>query len=392
MARVSPALAAGILGFILVLGPAGTPPIVADVVGVVEAPVGELTASSRQALARGLSWLDRHQGSDGNWESQELGLISMGILAFLADGHAPGRGPYGPTVERALDHVLTQANTSGLLNVATPQHDMYNHGLATFVLGQVYGQSDDPRVRDTFSRALQLIIDTQCDDGGWDYTAKHSPQGHDLSLAVMQAKALRSAVDSGFDVPQSTIELAIQSVRRHYTPAGQGRRAGVEDGPQPSGQFTYTPGGRPTLAMAAAGVVCLQEFGQYDDWRIAKNMQVIVAAIDELGGPRAGSGEMPFEAYTLYYLGQALYQVGGEDWRTRYPKLREYLVQSQIVDASNPDVDGMWRGSGYVSGSAGDLYATAVASFVLAIPNRYLPILQEGKIEGLRARFGAAAP
>ena len=30
--------------------------------------------------------------------------------------------------------------------------------------------------------------------------------------------------------------------------------------------------------MAAAGVVCLQEFGQYDDWRIPKNMEVSTAA------------------------------------------------------------------------------------------------------------------
>jgi len=32
----------------------------------------------------------------------------------------------------------------------------------------------------------------------------------------------------------------------------------------------------------------------------------------------------------------------------------------------------------------GDLYATSVACFILAIPNRYLPILQEGKIESFK--------
>jgi hypothetical protein len=34
-----------------------------------------------------------------------------------------------------------------------------------------------------------------------------------------------------------------------------------------------------------------------------------------------------------------------------------------------------------VGGKPGDLYGTAVAVFVLSIPNRYLPILQEGKID-----------
>ena len=34
------------------------------------------------------------------------------------------------------------------------------------------------------------------------------------------------------------------------------------------GQFTYMKGGgQASLSMAAAGVVCLQEFGQFDDWR-----------------------------------------------------------------------------------------------------------------------------
>jgi hypothetical protein len=37
-----------------------------------------------------------------------------------------------------------------------------------------------------------------------------------------------------------------------------------------------------------------------------------------------------------------------------------------------------------VGGKPGQLYATAVACFILAIPNRYLPILQEGRIESLR--------
>jgi hypothetical protein len=35
------------------------------------------------------------------------------------------------------------------------------------------------------------------------------------------------------------------------------------------------------------------------------------------------------------------------------------------------------------------LYSVSVSCFILAIPNRYLPILQEGKIEGLRQQFGS---
>jgi hypothetical protein len=93
----------------------------------------------------------------------------------------------------------------------------------------------------------------------------------------------------------------------------------------------------------------------------------------------------------LYYVGQALYQVGGDNWQQCYPILRDYLIGSQIVDLNNAAQNGAWGdrgqdGGGRVGGKPGELYGTAVACFILAIPNRYLPILQEGKIESLRTR------
>ncbi|MFO0871958.1 MAG: squalene--hopene cyclase [Pirellulales bacterium] len=354
----------------------------------------EITPESEAALNRGLEWLARNQGRDGNWDSNDLGLVGMGALAFLAAGHLPGRGQYGDVVQRALDHVVSRAQKSGKLNVADAQRDMYNHGLATFVLGQAQGMTgvQDQRMNTVLARALRLISDTQCEDGGWDYRAKRQANGHDLSLAVMQAKALRSAMDCGFDVPPEVVDQAIRSVREHYSPRNVSRAAPESEQERSPGQFTYTKGGGSgTIAMAACGVVCLQEFGQYDDWRIGKNMTVISEAIRQITGqkPRGRDGTMPFDAYTLYYVAQAVYQVGGRDWEENYPRLRDYLVATQMVNAGNPGEHGCWQdrgagGGGRVGGKPGQLYATSVACFLLSIPNRYLPILQEGRIESLR--------
>ena len=344
----------------------------------------EITRESEAALERGLKWLAANQGPEGNWESNDLGLVSMGALAYLAAGHTPGHGRYGQAIDKALDFVLKKAKPSGLLNIANGQRDMYNHGLTAFVLGQVYGTTSDPRVSPVLDRALKLIANTQCEDGGWDYQAKRQKHGHDLSLAVMQAKALRSAVDSGLEVSPEVINLAIKSVREHYRTASGKTNfddPAVRDEP---GVFTYD-GHRATLAMAACGVVCLQEFGEYDDWRIAKNMQMIVPAAS---GVKAGAhdGRLPLDAYTLYYVGQALYQVGGKSWEECYPRLRDALVAAQHLDANNPQQDGWWTDIQHVSGKPGQLYGTAVGCFILAIPNRYLPILQEGKIDSLKGR------
>lgn len=344
----------------------------------------EITPQSQAALAHGLEWLAQNQGPEGNWQSNDLGLVSMGALAFLADGHTPGRGRYGRNVELALNYVISHAKPSGLLNIADPQRDMYNHGLSTFVLGQAYGMTNDSRISSVLERSLKLIANTQCKDGGWDYRAGAQEHGHDLSLAVMQAKALRSAVDSGLEVSPEVIKMAIRDVREHFSSRG-GPQANEADQQREPGQFTYMKGGGgASPAMAAAGVVCLQEFGQYDDWRIAKSMQILSAEIKQKIRPASQvshDGKSAFDSYTLYYIGQAMYQVGGESWKTLYPLVRDNLVATQVRMVGDVHQDGMWHDTMRVGGPPGDLYATAVSCFVLAIPNRYLPILQEGKIK-----------
>lgn len=345
----------------------------------------ETNPASEAALDRGLAWLARNQGPEGNWESNDLGLVSMGALAFLSAGHTPGHGKYGDTVQRALDYVVKQAKPTGLLNIAGGQRDMYNHGLSAFVLGQAHGMTNDARIGQVLDRALKLIAYTQCTDGGWDYQSRRQERGHDLSLAVMQAKALRSAVDSGLEVSPEVIDLAIKSVRDHYRTASGKRQFDNPAVRQEPGQFTYD-GNRGTLAMAACGVVCLQEFGQYEDWRIPKNMDVIRAAVFKVK-PGNHDSRLPLDAYTMYYVGQALYQVGGKDWEDCYPRLRDAIVSHQFHDPADGQRDGHWQDTGHVSGKPGQLYATSVACFLLSIPNRYLPILQEGKIDSLRSKY-----
>ena len=343
----------------------------------------EVTPASERALQKGLEWLARNQGPEGNWNSNNLGLVGMGALAFLSAGYLPGRGRYGNTVQRALNYMTRNAKPSGLLNIANAQHDMYNHGLAAFALGQAYGMTNDKALNKVLDKALKLISNTQAEDGGWDYRARRQGRGHDLSLVVMQAKALRGAMDSGLEVSPEVVGSAIQSVRRYYKPrSGKNGLTNPKAAMLEAGQFTYNGGGG-TLAMAAAGVVCLQEFGQYGDWRIGKNLDVIQAAIGKAAKPGSRNGSVPCgDAYTLYYVGQALYQVGGKRWRESYPRLRDYLVASQMLSAGESSQDGLWRG-GRVGGVPGDMYGTAVACFVLSMPNRYLPILQEGKIDSI---------
>lgn len=57
-----------------------------------DGPAGgwEITTESERSLDRGLEWLAANQGPAGNWDSNDLGLVGLGALAFVAAGHAPG--------------------------------------------------------------------------------------------------------------------------------------------------------------------------------------------------------------------------------------------------------------------------------------------------------------
>ena len=114
-------------------------------------------------------------------------------------------------------------------------------------------------------------------------------------------------------------------------------------------------------------------------------MEALVPQVTRLRADKH-DGHSPLDAYTLYYVGQAVYQVGGKRWEECYPKLRDSLVGSQRLNEKDPLDDGWWEDTARVSGKPGKLYGTAVGCFILAIPNRYLPILQEGKIDSLKAR------
>src|SRR3954452_16045647 len=126
----------------------------------------EITPASEAALERGLAWLAKNQGVEGSWGSSDLGLVSMGALAFMSAGHAPGRGRYGRELDQALEFIVSRSRPSGLLNISDAQRDMYNHGLATFVLGQAHGMSTakDRKLNRVLDEALKLIASTQCED------------------------------------------------------------------------------------------------------------------------------------------------------------------------------------------------------------------------------------
>jgi hypothetical protein len=306
----------------------------------------EITPKLRQAVEKGLGYLAQQQAANGSYGSdrygQHVGITALAALAFMADGHLPGRGEYGDNVERALDFVLNNASESGLIAANTSHGPMYGHGFATLFLGEVYGQTGDPRLRDVLLKAVRLIVRTQNDQGGWRY--RPIPENADLSVTICQVMALRSARNAGLSVPKETIEKAIQYVKKCQNEADGGFR------------YMLSNNGDSAFPRSAAGVATLFYAGVYEG-------QAIERGLEYLMNNQEGARSRHYYYYGRYYAAQATFLAGGQYWKQWFPRARQELLQRQKTD-------GRW------SSNFGDDYATAMALITLQVPNRLLPIFQ----------------
>lgn len=307
----------------------------------------EITPEARTAIDRGLTYLATTQAQDGSFGAdrygKHVGITAIAGLAFMADGHIPGRGAFAPHVEAALNFVLLNATESGLIAADTSHGPMYGHGYATLFLGEIYGMTGDARVREVLLKAVRLIVDTQNHEGGWRYHPQ--PIDADISVTITQVMALRSARNAGLSVPKETIDRAISYVRQCQNPGDGGFRYMLN-----SGSSAYP--------RSAAGVASLQYAGVYEDDAVTDGLNYLTRAARAGGDPTGGH-----YFYGNYYAAQAMFLAGGGYWAEWFPKMRDELLGRQ-QDA------GGW------SSSHGEAYGTAMSLLVLQIPNRLLPIFQ----------------
>ncbi len=300
----------------------------------------------RAAVDRALAWLASRQDSDGSYGSdshygKHVGITALAGLAFMGDGHTPGRGEYGQNVKRCVDFILASRSESGLLASETSHGPMYGHGFAALFIAEAYGMSPQPELREAVRKATRLIINTQNDEGGWRYQPVKADA--DISVTICEVMALRAARNAGIYVPKSVIDDAVEYVRKSQNPDGGFR-------------YQLNSGGS-AFARSAAGVASLQYAGIYHGPEIEKGLEFL----KQFQPPRQQSVGHYF--YGHYYAVQAMHSAGGEHWKSWWPAIRDELLSKQTKD-------------GYWQGQAGNEYGTAMALIILQVPNRLLPIFQ----------------
>jgi hypothetical protein len=328
---------------------------------IAAAPVHDtivVDARTEEVIKAALRYLAAKQGPNGAWASPDgehpLAVTAYTVMAFLASGNLPNEGEYGRNVQKGAQFLLSCARDDGFFTSDLPQagrrhSNMYDHGIATIALAELYGQAQDPKVKSRLEAAVKLIVSCQNQQGGWRYEPR--PSDADISVTVLQVVALRAIKNGGLDVPQKTIDRAVAYVKTC-------RDAN-------SGGFCYQPNSGPGFARTAAAIYSLQVCGLYSDPMVAKGSEFLVNQ----------RRQEEWFTYGQFYAAPAQYMIGGSVWKDWYPAINEFLLKRVISPPGDKTiaywdtVDGNTRG-------VGPIYATAVYTTMLSMPYHYIPLYQ----------------
>ncbi len=309
-------------------------------------------AATEEILHGALRFLAAKQNVNGSWNSGDgrradhpVAMTGYVLLAFMATGNLPEEGDYAKHVKAGLDFLLDSIGIDGTYRGVDGSKYMYNHGIATIALGELYGQSRHPAVREKLQRAIRLIVTTQSNSGsakgGWRYQPR--PGDADISVTVLQVVALRAAKNAGLDVPQQTIDDAVDYVRRCSVPGGG---------------FAYQAGQWGAgFSRTAAAIYSLQVCGHYDD-------PLVKAGSDYLF---QRSRERRFWTYGANYAAPAQYMIGGDTWRRWYEFMKSELL---------PRVQRNGDLCSWDDREVGNIYTTACHTAILAMPWHCIPLYQ----------------
>ena len=175
--------------------------------------------ATEQLVGGALRWLAKNQEGNGSWSARGGGrargehpvaMTGYALIAFMAAGNLPEEGEFAGAVNTGMQFLLDSLQPDGSYRGVDGGKYMYNHGIATIALGELYGQTRSPAIRVKLARAIKLIVESQSqqgqNSGGWRYQPR--PGDADISITVLQVVALRSAKNAGLDVPQKTIDDA----------------------------------------------------------------------------------------------------------------------------------------------------------------------------------------
>jgi len=322
---------------------------------------------TEQAVDRSLKWIAIHQLPDGGWSfdmnecpscagkcsgsgqsraRDRTGATAMALLPFLGRGYTHLDGPYKATIEKGIAF-LAQRVVAGKGKAYDVNGNLYSQGLAGIALSECFAMSQDYRLVAPAQLALNFIMQAQDPiGGGWRYSPR---EPGDTSAVGWQIMALKSGNMAFLQVNPLTVKKAIDFLNSVESQSGA--------------RYGYLDSSKPTVSRTAVGLLCRMYLGWKKDNPALQDGVAYIAKT----GPTS-------DLYYDYYATQVMHHVEGEVWISWNKRMKEMLLQSQ----SNTDHEaGSWHegfDKGHAPEAAGRLYCTSLATMILEVYYRHLPI------------------
>lgn len=332
------------------------------------------TPESEAAVEAALKWFINHQMPDGSWSfdltkspscqgqcthggknANAAGATALALLPFLGRGYTHKEGPYKKQLEFALNALATQVvkrkGDAGGEGHAKP----YVQGLTGICLTEAYAMTQDQRLQMPAQLAINYIMASQDPvGGGWGYGYR-APG--DTSILGWNLMGLKSGHMAFLQVDPMSVKRAVGFLDSVQTDEGSG--------------YGYRgPGNQ--LPLTAAGLLCRMYLG----WK--KDHPALNRGLDRLAkiGPTN-------DLYYGYYGTQVMHHVEGDRWVAWNGKMRDMLVKAQ---AKQGHEQGSWyepfgHASSDHGNQAGRIYITSLATMILEVYYRHLPIYSQQSVD-----------
>jgi len=342
---------------------------------------------TEETVDLGLNFLVRHQLADGSWSLQgingeptslvtDTAATALALLAFQGAGYSHREHQYADVVRGGIEYLLKGQKPDG--DLFLPMDDqsnqsvwLYSHALATLVLCEAYGMTQDPSLKEPAQKALNFIVSSQHPErGGWRY----APQvGSDTSVTGWMMMALKSGELAGLEVPEDTYVKIRQWLDKSQ--ASQRERHLYRYNPLAPNTIEQRHGREASKTMTAVGLLMRLYLGwRRDNPNMVKGAEYLAENLPSLGTSR----QPQRDTYYWYYATQVMFHMGGDYWKAWNDRLHPLLMDAQIKDGP---LAGSWDPRGPVpdrwAPHAGRLYVTTMNILSLEVYYRHLPLYED---------------
>ena len=338
------------------------------------------TVHSEKAVEDGLTWIVRHQKSDGSWVLNvsevcqtcpsggailsQTGATGLALLPLLGAGYSHTvKSRHQAAVRRGLEWLVAHQQENGDFHVGgTGIGWLYSHAIASMAICEAYGLSRDPQLKEPARRAVAFII--ECQDpvtGGWRY---RPGQSGDTSVFGWHIFALRSANLAGLPIPRKTVRGC-----------GDYLNLAAVDGKKIL--YGYQPDRPATPVMTAEALVGRQILG----W--SREHPSLVKGVGRVAADLETNEDR--NIYYWYYATQLLHNMRNKEWERWNPHVREALIRTQIHadGCPNGSWDPQFPSPDRWGVTAGRLFQTSLSILTLEVYYRYLPLYRTADQDGM---------